>query len=127
MKATRDFFNQCKKDRVRWYCILADDVIAGSVSLHQKKGKKQEHAASFGISIAREFWNKGLGDKALAFIIRKAKDLRIKRLELQVIAENKRARKLYGKHGFTFEGSRKKSFRIGRKYCDSTIMAKMLR
>jgi RimJ/RimL family protein N-acetyltransferase len=126
LKETRRFFNRCRKEKIRWYAILADDVVAGSVSLHPQKGLKQAHVASFGISLAKEFWGRGIGGRALAFITEKARTLSIKRLELQVVADNARALKLYESNGFQKEGIRRKSFKLGKKYHNNIIMAKLL-
>jgi len=80
----------------------------------------------FGINIAKEFWGKGVGDKTMEFVIKKSKKAGVKRLELEVVAENTRARRLYEKHGFMVEGVKKKSFRIGGRYHDTIMMAKLL-
>jgi len=126
LKETRDFFNRCRKEKIRWYAILTDGVVAGSISLHPQKGLKQAHVASFGISLAKEFWGRGVGGRALDFITEKARDLKIKRLELQVVADNARALKLYERNGFQKEGVRRKSFKTAGKYHDNILMAKLL-
>ncbi len=127
MKLTRDLFERCRKEKTRWYCIKVDGKIAGSTMVRKNNVKsKRGHTADFGINIAKEFWGKGVGDKTMEFVIKKSKKAGVKRLELEVVAENTRARRLYEKHGFMVEGVKKKSFRIGGRYHDTIMMAKLL-
>lgn len=43
------------------------------------------------------------------------------------MADNRRARRLYEKKGFRKEGLKEKSFKIGRKYHDTIVMARLLK
>lgn len=128
MKSTRRFFKQHKKNKSMLYCITADGVIAGSMCLSpREKNAKQAHVAEFGISIAREFWGKNIGGKAIDFIVKEGRKRNVKRIEFEVVADNLRARKLYKKHGFREEGVKKNSFKIGRRYHDTVVMARLLK
>ncbi len=128
MKSTKQFYELTRKKDKHWHVIIADGIIAGSIFLDQKRQRsKQAHVATLGISIASEYQSMGLGDKAMKYIIRLSKELGVKRLDLEVISENKRAQRLYRKHGFVKEGVKKKAYRQNRKYLDVHVMARILK
>lgn len=122
MKSTREHYRKTKKNRNGWYSILVDNEIAGSTSLDFKPRSKQAHVAIFGIALAREYWGVDLGDLAIEFIKKEARKKGVKKLDLGVVVGNKRAVKLYKKHGFKREGIKKKDFKLGGKYHDMMIM-----
>ena len=127
MKDSRRFLGEVKRNRWRWYCVLVDGEVAGGVSLMPKrKNTKQSHVADVGIDLAREYWGRGLGLKAFRFVVREARAAGVRRLELQVVRENKRARRLYEKAGFREEGVKRKAFKIGGRYHDTVMMARLL-
>jgi len=128
LNSTKHFYNQHKKGRGFFYCILADSKIAGSLSIRfGRKDSKQAHLAEFGLCVAREYQGMGLGGKAIDFIIKQARKNKIKRVDFEVVACNKKAVKLYEKKGFKKEGVKKKSFKIGSKYPSTIVMARLLK
>ncbi|MBQ6468544.1 MAG: GNAT family N-acetyltransferase [Lachnospiraceae bacterium] len=68
------------------------------------KGEKICHRAGFGISIDREYWGLGLGRAMTQACIACAKKAGYAQLELDVVADNKRAIALYEEMGFTEYG-----------------------
>ncbi|MFH1404261.1 MAG: GNAT family protein [Candidatus Altiarchaeota archaeon] len=127
MKSTREFYTQCMSKKHLWYGIIVDGSIAGSVFLGPgPERSKISHSAEFGISIAREYWGRGVGDKAIMFMIRKARELGLKRIELGVVEGNRRARSLYMKHGFVKEGLKRKAFMIKGRYHNMIVMARLM-
>ena len=68
-------------------------------------------------------------ERFLTFIIKQSfiKDYEgIKRIELEYVDGNKRAKRLYESMKFKKEGARLKAFRQGRKYVSSIIMGRWL-
>ena len=123
MKSTQGFY----EDRNQWNAVVVEGEICGSINILPKRRKsKQSHVASFGISLAKEYWGLGVGDKSMKYMLKKTGEMKSKRIELEVVAENKRARRLYTKHGFRNEGTKKKSFKIKGRYHDTVMMAKWL-
>ncbi|MBQ9213062.1 MAG: GNAT family N-acetyltransferase [Bacteroidales bacterium] len=61
---------------------------------------KVKHRADFGIGIDENFWGLGVGSALTAACIECAKKAGYKQLELQCVAENKKALDLYEKFGF---------------------------
>jgi RimJ/RimL family protein N-acetyltransferase len=127
MKSTLRFFKHCKDSEVLWYCIVVDGVIVGSTSLHpERKDSKNAHVASFGIAISREYWGRGVGGRAVRFILRMAKELGLKKVILNVVTDNRRARALYERHGFVKEGLQRKQTKLKGRYHDNILMGRFL-
>ena len=73
--------------------------------------EKMRHRASFGISIDREYWGLGIGRALLEACIECAREAGYRQLELDVVAENKRAISLYTDEGFVEYGRNPRGFR----------------
>ncbi|MBU0761907.1 MAG: GNAT family N-acetyltransferase [Candidatus Altiarchaeota archaeon] len=128
MSSTKKAFERFRKAGDLWYCIMVDGAVAGAVLLKTTpKGLKNSHVASVGIDIDKPYWGKGVGGQALEFIIKKAGEKGVKRLEIEYMEGNTRAEKLYTRIGFIHEGRRKKAIKAGSKYYDSITMYMWLR
>ena len=128
MKKTRDFFESLRKSARRWYAVLVDGQVAGAAGISPKpRDCKQAHVAEVGIDLDPRIWGKGVGEKAMGHLLGEAKKMGLKRLELQLVKENKRALNLYLKSGYKVEGTKKKAFKLGRGYVDVYIMGRWIR
>lgn len=74
--------------------------IAGNCSLSRKRHMKQQHQASVGIALYREFWGKGIGTAMFKELTDLGEKLGLKQLELEFVEGNDRGRALYEKMGF---------------------------
>ena len=90
---------------------IIDGKIAGTAGI-EAVGKKYKlkHRAEFGISILKEYWGLGLGKALTNACIQCAKEAGYEQLELNVVAENKRALSLYQSLGFEEFGRNPKGF-----------------
>ncbi len=90
---------------------IIDGKIAGTAGI-EAVGKKYKlkHRAEFGISILKEYWGLGLGKALTNACIQCAKEAGYEQLELDVVAENKRALSLYQSLGFEEFGRNPKGF-----------------
>lgn len=88
---------------------------------------KTRHRASVGIGLRREVWGKGLASLLMDEAIAEAKRMGFVQLELDVCAENKRARALYCKKGFSEIGRIPRGFRMADgHWCDLVQMVLLL-
>ncbi|MCX6695719.1 MAG: GNAT family protein [Candidatus Altiarchaeota archaeon] len=127
MKSTREFYEDGGEGGNMLYSIIVDGEVAGSVCLRpRKKDSKQAHVAEFGISIGKWYWGVGVGGRAIDYIVNEGRKRGIKRIEFEVVADNRRARRLYVKHGFREEGRKKNSFIIDGRFHDTIVMARLL-
>ena len=90
---------------------IVDGKVAGTAGV-EAVGKKYKlkHRAEFGISILKEYWGLGLGKALTNACIQCAKEAGYEQLELNVVAENKRALSLYQSLGFEEFGRNPKGF-----------------
>ena len=91
---------------------LVDGKVAGNAGIRMLRDRdKLRHRAVFGISILKKYWRLGIGDALTKACIDCAKQAGFYQLELDVVAENTGAIRLYEKHGFTEYGRNPKGFR----------------
>ena len=83
--------------------------IAGIGSIGKKD--KVKHRASYGISVAKDWWGLGIGRGLTEACIACARIAGYAQLELDVVAENRNAMALYESMGFTEYGRNPKGFR----------------
>lgn len=67
--------------------------------------EKARHRASFGISIQRAYWGRGIGSAILAGILDSARQAGYRQVELDVVSDNERGAALYRKFGFETYGT----------------------
>ena len=91
---------------------FVENAVVGTAGIEAIGEKyKVRHRARFGISIDRMFWGLGIGTALLDACIECAKIAGYEQLELDVVAENKRAVPMYKKAGFVEYGRNKKGFK----------------
>ena len=83
------------------------DVI-GNVTLHQSLNPRLWHTGGLGMTVHPDYWGQGVGNALMAAIIDLADNwLNLKRVELDVHADNAAAIHLYQKYGFEIEGRKR--------------------
>ena len=88
---------------------------------------KTKHRATFGVGIIKKYYGLGIGTAITEACIECAKKANYKQLELDVVADNKNAIKLYKKFGFVEYGRNPKGFCTkDGKYQELVYMAKEL-
>ena len=81
-------------------------IIVGFVYLRMKSlFSNSTYIANLGIVVRDNYQNKGIGSILMDKLITMANDSHIKKITLEVMAENKSAIRLYKKHGFKVEGA----------------------
>ena len=104
-----------------------DAHIIGILNCDGGKRKAIRHTATLGVSVRKEWRNKGVGSKLMAHTIEWAKSTKIiKRIELTVFARNVAAIHVYEKYGFVVEGRRQRSIYRDGEYLDDVMMALIL-
>ena len=91
---------------------VVNGEIVGTAGVDQiRAAEKTKHRASFGISIAKAWWGRGIGRALTEGCIQCAKAAGYTQLELEAVAANERALALYQKAGFVEYGRNPKGFR----------------
>lgn len=81
------------------YVVRYNGKIVADASLHRLT-RRMSHRAEIGISVAKEYWGRGVGSALMEALIAFAKQRGIRQLNLQVRSDNARAIRLYEKFGF---------------------------
>ncbi|WGM89507.1 MAG: GNAT family protein [Candidatus Bathyarchaeum tardum] len=97
--------------------------IIGSTSLKFNSQKPLKHKAELGLTVHDDYQNMGIGNALLKHIINVARTKKLKKIHLNVSAENDRAIHLYKKAGFITEGTFHKASYVNGKYRDEYRMA----
>ena len=110
-----------------FFLAEADGEIVGLLNCLGGKRDARRHVTSLGISVRRDWRNRGVGDALMKYAIDWARNTgTVRRIELSVFERNQGALHLYRKHGFVVEGHRRRSVFRNGKYIDDLIMAKWL-
>ena len=82
-------------------CAFVDGKLIGFAIVGQLGSRRKvQHRATFGISILKDYWGLGIGTALMEHCIRYAEKVGFLQLELDVVADNESAVKLYKRHGF---------------------------
>ena len=102
--------------------IEYEGKLAGEVVLNEYD--EDLLTCNFRILIGKEFRDKGLGSDAIKTFLNYAfNTLNLHRIELEVIAFNRRARHVYEKCGFVHEGTMRKAHRFDDEWIDINLMS----
>ncbi|MDT4761736.1 GNAT family N-acetyltransferase [Sphaerochaeta sp. PS] len=83
---------------------------------------KVAHRCQMGISVSHGQQGKGIGSLMLASLLDSAKQTGFSQMELEVVASNTRATKLYEKFGFRQVGAIPCGFRYREGYCEELLL-----
>lgn len=111
----------------RLYSIAAelDGRVVGQASVQVGRGRKA-HVGSLGIMVHDDYTRRGIGSALLAAIIDLSENwLGLTRLELEVFVDNAPAIRLYEKHGFSIEGTKRRYALRDGVYVDTHVMARL--
>lgn len=108
------------------YVAELDGRAIGMVVLHHFQNPRRHHAATLGMSVHPDYWNRGVGSALMEAVIDLADNwLNLKRVELEVNVDNSAGVRLYEKFNFEVEGTlRYHTYGDGR-WADSYAMARV--
>jgi RimJ/RimL family protein N-acetyltransferase len=100
--------------------------LVGILTLQGGKRKSTRHAATLGISVAKDYRDQGIGRTLMQTAIDWVKiNLVLKRIELYVVTSNQPAIHLYEAFGFIQEGHRRKALFRDGQYHDDLLIARL--
>lgn len=107
-------------------CAFVDGALVGSAGVTLiRNRRKMLHRAEFGISILQAYHGLGIGNALTEQCIACAKQAGFLQLELEVVAENAKAIRLYQKHGFMEYGRNPLGFRCGDGHWQELVLMRL--
>lgn len=107
-------------------CAFVDGVLVGSAGVTLiRNRRKMLHRAEFGISILQAYNGLGIGNALTEQCITCAKQAGFLQLELEVVAENEKAIRLYQKHGFVEYGRNPLGFRCDDGHWQELVLMRL--
>ncbi len=104
-----------------------DGKIIATANYSSYEKKRLSHRGELGLSVLKEYWNKGIGSMLLKEILIFAKkSAKSEIISLEVRSDNLAAIYLYKKFGFEKVGTFKGYFKIDNEYIDVDIMQLMI-
>ena len=104
----------------------SEQRIVGDASLKFYPQEVLKHKAELGITVHDDYQNMGIGTALLQHVLDIARMKKLKKVWLQVSADNDRTILLYKKAGFEIEGKLCKESYVNGKYRDEYRMALIL-
>lgn len=110
-------------------CLLAlcDDTIIGTLTFAAGQRPRVRHTGMFGMSVAKEWWGKGVGGALIDALIDWAREFGIvTKINLTVRVDNERGIRLYERKGFVREGTITREMSVNGEYVDAHMMGLQL-
>jgi RimJ/RimL family protein N-acetyltransferase len=122
-----DYLKELTMSQTKTLLVIEEEgTLVGFVEVIGNELKRTRHRAGLVIGIRKAYQGKGLGKELLGQAIEWAKGSAIKRLELTVMAHNRKALWLYSRMGFSVEGIRKKAIYVDNEWRDEFYMSLLL-
>ena len=120
----QQFFRDCAAADNQVYLVAeVEGRIVGLLTCQGGKRQAVRHAATLGMSVAKEWRNQGVGSKLMARAVEWARDTGVvTRIELRVFTRNVAAIHLYEKFGFEVEGRLRRAVYRDGEYHDNLVM-----
>jgi RimJ/RimL family protein N-acetyltransferase len=104
-----------------WFAAEVDDELIGECGLHSIDHYRR--SCQIGIALGREYWAKGLGQDAVRTLVVFAfRDLNMRKIGLEVLADDERAVGAYRKVGFVEEGRLREHSWFEGAFHDALVM-----
>ena len=104
-------------------CAFVDGKLTGTAGIEAIGGKEKiRHRAELGIAIEKAYWGRGIGKALMLACIECAKNAGYLQLELDVVADNASAVRLYESVGFREFGRNPRGFRARSGWQELILM-----
>lgn len=121
-----DGFQRFGPDDHIFVAVLEDGTVIGSAGLQVCTNPRMRHVGTLGMLVHTEFQNQGIGTALMKTVLELADNwLMLRRVELEVYADNQRAVRLYERFGFETEGRKRQAAVKHGAYVDELLMARL--
>ena len=101
------------------------ELLVGFVGLTQGLFERNQHCAALMIGVLSSYWKQGIASQLIQQSLLWAKERGIVRIEVDVLAANERAIKLYQRFEFKKEGTKQAALFVDNTYLDEILMARV--
>ena len=106
--------------------VSPDHTVLGLVMLTVESNPRRRHAGGLGIMVRTDCQGQGIGTALLEAVLDLADNwLMLRRVELEVYADNGGAIRLYERLGFETEGCKREAAVKAGAYVDTLVMARL--
>ena len=114
-----------EKENALFIIAEVDGKLVGNLNFSGGPRPRISHVGEFGVSVLKEYWGRGIGEKLITHLINwSGASNTIRKINLRVRTDNERGIYLYKKLGFTEEGLVKRDLLIEGVFYDSLLMGK---
>jgi len=107
-------------------CEIDDEIVASCIISGRQGRKRLAHVVTLGISVNKEYWGNGIATKMMKAQFDFCRHNNIKKVNLEVMVNNDKAKALYEKLGFEVEGIERMAICIDGEYIDNYYMGLIL-
>jgi RimJ/RimL family protein N-acetyltransferase len=120
----RNYLENIRRSENAIYLLgFLDDTLISALSFSCEQRERTMHTGEFGVTVLEAYWGLGIGAAMLTTLIEWAKISGIiRKINLTVRSDNKRAIQLYEKLGFKYEGTRTRDLYIRGVFYDGILM-----
>ena len=113
---------------LQWYVAEYQGKLVGNCSaLVPSPGERFRHRGGVAFSLLREYWGLGIGGRMMEHCLAWCRDNGCEQVELDVVAENERALRMYKSFGFEPTGKKPRALKYpDGSYADEICMVKYL-
>src|ERR1051326_3823880 len=105
---------------------VVDGRVVGQLGLHVVETPRRRDVGGFGMAVHDDYQGRGVGSALMAAMLDLADNwLGLRRIELEVWADNARAIHVYEKFGFEIEGTGRQYARRAGELVDAHFMARL--
>lgn len=124
----REWLSRRTKSSDSLLFVIAEKESDCAVGYLQVVGMEPTHGVGyFGICISPDAQGSGFGGEAITLLLGYLRDvLGLRKLMLEVLAQNDGALRLYKKLGFSQTGRMNKHFYLNQNYCDVILMERFI-
>ena len=105
------------------YLAVQGQTVVGEASIIPLSRPTMTHVGVLGMFVVADYRGRGIGGQLLNRVTEHAWNSGLKRLELEVYADNAPAIRLYEKHGYVQEGLKRYARLLDEQYQDLIVMA----
>lgn len=128
IKRFEDRFSKNKRNAFSFVAVTNTGTIVGSCGLDARERGRTRHRGELGWVVHHDYVGRGIATRLLRAVLREAKRRGFKRVEAEVVVENRASVRLARKFEFHLEGRRKAGILLDSgRYLDTYLFGKTLR